>query len=142
MIVLKVTYWSYVFSLFVKMSGLHSSSNVLLQSSPPAVAASSSSISSSSSSSALSAQACFLWLPPPLRTPSGLPTSVRGAGGLDNGVPVKVVLDVVGGHAMHLEVPSGYHVLLVHLCVVSLTNKGRRRRRRASSETVSPLKEV
>lgn len=138
MIVLKVTYWSYVFSLFVKMSGLHSSSNVLLQSRPP-------------------------WPPPPPRYPppplhplfqlrlasSGFhllsalplvcPRASGGGGGLDNGVPVKVVLDVVGGHAMHLEVPSGYHVLLVHLCVVSLTNTGRRR---VSSETVSPLKEV
>lgn len=38
---------------------------------------------------------------------------------LDDGVPVKVVLDVIGLHAMHLEVSGGDHVLLVHLCMVS-----------------------
>lgn len=38
---------------------------------------------------------------------------------LDNGVPVKVVLDVIGWHAMDLEVSARDHVLLVHLCVVS-----------------------
>lgn len=38
---------------------------------------------------------------------------------LDNGVPVEVVLDVIGWHAMDLEVSAGDHVLLVHLCVVS-----------------------
>ena len=40
-------------------------------------------------------------------------------GGLDNGVPIKVILDVISWHAMHLEVSGRYHVLLVHLCMVS-----------------------
>lgn len=42
-----------------------------------------------------------------------------GGAGLDNGVPIEIILDVVGRHAMHLEVSGRDHVLLVHLCVVS-----------------------
>lgn len=105
------------------MSGLFSKARQMFFCNPPTVAAAASSSSSSSSSSScgLSAQPCFLWLPPPLLTPSCLPTNIRG---LDNGVPIKVILDVIGGHAMHLEVSSRYHVLLVHLCVVSWTNRG------------------
>lgn len=40
---------------------------------------------------------------------------MRSATGLDNRVPVEVVLDVVGRHAAHLEVTAGHHVLLAHL---------------------------
>lgn len=39
--------------------------------------------------------------------------------GLDDGVPIKIILDVIGWHAMHLEVSRRYHVLLVHLCMMS-----------------------
>lgn len=38
---------------------------------------------------------------------------------LDDRVPVEVVLDVVGWHAVDLEVSARDHVLLVHLRVVS-----------------------
>lgn len=68
-------------------------------------------------------------LPPPVLLQSvvlspapllGSPRTSAGWGaGLDDGVPVKVVLDVICWHAMHLEVSRRYHVLLVHLCVVS-----------------------
>lgn len=47
--------------------------------------------------------------------------------GLDDGVPVKIILDVIGWHAMHLEVSRRYHVLLVHLCMMSW--RGNRRQR-------------
>lgn len=46
--------------------------------------------------------------------------------GLDNGVPIKIILDVIGWHAMHLEVSRRYHVLVVHLCMMSWRgNRGR-----------------
>lgn len=73
-------------------------------------------VASSSSSCGLSAQPGFLWLPPPLLAPFCLQKKVSG---LDNGVPIKVILDVISWHAMHLEVSGRYHVLLVHLCMVS-----------------------
>lgn len=44
--------------------------------------------------------------------------------GLDDGVPIKVILDVISWHAMHLEVSGRYHVLLVHLCMVSWEGNG------------------
>ncbi|TNN66195.1 hypothetical protein EYF80_023534 [Liparis tanakae] len=44
--------------------------------------------------------------------------------GLDDGVPIKVILDVISWHAMHLEVSGRYHVLLVHLCMVSWGGNG------------------
>lgn len=46
-------------------------------------------------------------------------TLLRSGTGLDDGVPVEVVLDVVGGHAAHLEVSSRHHMLLVHLRVMA-----------------------
>lgn len=51
----------------------------------------------------------------------------KDLGGLDDGVPVKIILDVIGWHAMHLEVSRRYHVLLVHLCMMSW--RGNRRQR-------------
>lgn len=45
-----------------------------------------------------------------------LPHIVKG---LDNGVPVEVILDVVSRHAAHREVSSRHHVLLVHLCMMA-----------------------
>lgn len=71
----------------------------------------------SSSSCGLSAQPGFLWLPPPLLTPFCLQKEVLG--GLDDGVPIKVILDVISWQAMHLEVSSRYHVLLAHLRMMS-----------------------
>lgn len=45
-------------------------------------------------------------------------SSLSGAG-LDDGVPVEVVLDVFGRHAAYLEVSSRHHMLLVHLSVMA-----------------------
>lgn len=116
MIVFKVTFSSYVL-LFVKMSGLlslsFSKACQMFFCIPPTVASSS---SSSSASCCVSAQPGFLWLPPPLLAPFCLQKEVSG---LDNGVPIKIILDVISWHAMHLEVSGRYHVLLVHLCMVS-----------------------
>lgn len=86
-------------------------------------APSSTSTSSSASSCGLSAQPGFLWLPPPLLAPFFFFFAKGGLEGLDNGVPIKVILDVISWHAMHLEVSGRYHVLLVHLCMVSWRGK-------------------
>lgn len=60
------------------------------------------------------------WLPlVSTSSPHSLLFAKKEVYGLDNGVPIKVILDVVGWHAMHLEVSRRYHVLLVHLRMVS-----------------------
>ncbi len=56
-------------------------------------------------------------------------SSLSGTG-LDDGVPVEVILDVVGRHAAYLEVSSRHHMLLVHLRVMAWgQNRGERSRR-------------
>ncbi len=56
-------------------------------------------------------------------------SSLSGTG-LDDGVPVEVVLDVVGRHAAYLEVSSRHHMLLVHLSVMAWgQSRGERSRR-------------
>lgn len=60
------------------------------------------------------------WLPlASTSSPRSLLFCKRRSRGLDNGVPIKVILDVISWHAMYLEVSGRYHVLLVHLCMVS-----------------------
>lgn len=63
------------------------------------------------------------WLP--LASTSSVPSLPppfsfqKEVSGLDDGVPVKIILDVISWHAVHLEVSGRDHVLLVHLRVVS-----------------------
>lgn len=68
---------------------------------------------------ASSAQPGLLRVSPPPPPPSAWTCFNGEVERLDDGVPVEIVLDVVGLHAMHLEGPGRYHVLLVHLCMVS-----------------------
>lgn len=59
------------------------------------------------------------WLPPAsTSSPRSHLFAKTEVWGLDDGVPIKIILDVVSWHAMHLEVSGRYHVLLVHLCMM------------------------
>jgi len=112
MIVFKVTLYKLCFA-FVKMSGLCSLSPTRVK-----------------CSSAFRPQ----WPPLPpaafqlslasVSSPRSLSFCKTEVLGLDDGVPIKVILDVISWHAMHLEVSGRYHVLLVHLCMVSWEGNG------------------
>lgn len=64
----------------------------------------------------------------------------EGCDGLDDGVPVKIILDVIGWHAMHLEVSRRYHVLLVHLCVMSWGENSRQSLQNGGNEAGHKLR--
>lgn len=52
--------------------------------------------------------------------PGKLPLpSLQSRGGLDDGIPVKIVLDIIRRQPAHLEVCRRYHVLLVHCRMMS-----------------------